>query len=147
MAADVEGHFSPTDRRYYLVDFSRALPPDVGSVHDREALFYRLLRAELVMRSPVPLNPDAFSGFRGTSGPDDDAAFAADNEDIKTASSTLLVKKKNNNSWKQNFDNFFSFSANNVLLFGWSLKGSPLRSIVNFASLLTDCRDYFIFMV
>jgi hypothetical protein len=64
MAADLEGHYSSTDRRHYLVDFSRALPPDVTSLRHHEFVFARLLRPELVMRNPVPLNPDAFSGFK-----------------------------------------------------------------------------------
>lgn len=111
MAADLEGHYSPTDRRYYLVDFSRALPPDVGTAgmltnnpcfcfsidmywfaaRGREALFSRMIRPELVMRSSVPLNPDAFSGFRGTCV-GDDVTFSADCEDVKKAGTSLLVK-------------------------------------------------------
>lgn len=59
-----------------------------------ETLFARLLRAELVMRAPVSLNPDAFSGFRGTRGTVDDSAFASDCEDVKTAATTLLVGKE-----------------------------------------------------
>ena len=80
-AADLEGHFAPTDRRRYIVDFSRALPPDVESVRVAgvaEAIYARLLRPELVMRNPEPLNPDAFSGFKGSGSADVVDEFASD---------------------------------------------------------------------
>ncbi len=88
-AADVEGHFSPTDKRHYLVDFSRALPPDIESVRQTgasETMYSRLLRPELVMRCKTQLNPDAFSGFKGMRGEADSTAFENDCTDVANAS-------------------------------------------------------------
>ncbi len=66
-AADLEGHFSHLDGRRYLLDFSRAMPPDPeAGRRGGEERFVRLLRPELVQQAPEPLNPDAFSGFHGT---------------------------------------------------------------------------------
>eukprot|EP01133_Synstelium_polycarpum_P003664 gene3664-4217_t len=69
---DIEVH-KGLDNRYYMIDFARAFPPEYpaflkGKV-GRE-IFYSMLRPELVTTSPVPLSPDAFSGWQ--SGKDED---------------------------------------------------------------------------
>eukprot|EP01104_Vermistella_antarctica_P014754 TRINITY_DN469_c0_g2_i1.p1 TRINITY_DN469_c0_g2~~TRINITY_DN469_c0_g2_i1.p1 ORF type:complete len:931 (-),score=200.38 TRINITY_DN469_c0_g2_i1:64-2856(-) len=64
-AVDIEGHYG-RDGRYYLLDFARTMPPelpDLGRKDFRTSHLFRLLRAELVCTNPLPLCPDAFSGF------------------------------------------------------------------------------------
>lgn len=70
--ADLEGHRGK-DGRFYMLDFSRTFPPEcpkraaedgpLGQVEAR-AIFYKLLRPELVRRSDIPLSSDAFSLFQ-----------------------------------------------------------------------------------
>lgn len=89
--ADLEGHFSPTDARRYVLDFSRAMPPDIESIQRAgvaETVYTRLLRPELVWRNKEPLNPDAFSGFRGF-GADEERLFANDCEQVRMASVSI----------------------------------------------------------
>ena len=92
-AADIEGHYSVTDGRRYVIDFSRAFPCDIESVrssNSTESPYVRMLRPELVMRNlGQPLNPDAFSGFRGTGGASDTLQYEADCEAVKTASKKI----------------------------------------------------------
>lgn len=62
---DIEGHLGH-DNQFYVVDFGRLMPPEDPSFFDEpdgRAVFYYLLRPELVISNPVPLNPDAFTGW------------------------------------------------------------------------------------
>ncbi|KAH3742853.1 Histidine kinase A [Pelomyxa schiedti] len=59
--ADLEGH-SGLDGKYYLLDFSRTFPPEWPN-RSPQAIFYELVRPELVRKWPVPLSSDAFSRF------------------------------------------------------------------------------------
>lgn len=63
---DIEGHKSE-DGNYYLLDFARTMPPQKlvkRSTNDRVSRhLFELLRPELVLASPVPLSPDAFTKF------------------------------------------------------------------------------------
>lgn len=71
LAADVEGHLSKDDGRYYVVDLARLLPPDLprlcrgypltGPAKDDH--LYRVFRPEFVASNPIPLSSDAFSGW------------------------------------------------------------------------------------
>mmetsp|Transcript_7050 Transcript_7050/g.17843 ORF Transcript_7050/g.17843 Transcript_7050/m.17843 type:complete len:699 (+) Transcript_7050:175-2271(+) len=61
-AADIEGH-KGTDGRYYLLDFSRTMPPVKPIPEMPRAHLYRLFRPEFVKKYPIPLCPDAYSGF------------------------------------------------------------------------------------
>ena len=61
-AFDVEGHH--VSGRFYLLDLARTFPPELALKEDRptwpkNAFLYRLLRPELVKKSPVPLSSDA----------------------------------------------------------------------------------------
>lgn len=60
--ADLEGHLG-TDGRFYLLDFSRAMPPERPKRGVKMAHLFRLLRPEFVKSYPRPLCSDAFSGF------------------------------------------------------------------------------------
>ncbi len=64
LAVDAELHLG-LDGRFYLIDLSRAMPPETPrkDLGLRHAHLFRVLRPELVRRNPVPLNADAFSGF------------------------------------------------------------------------------------
>jgi len=66
-AADIEGHLG-FDNNYYLLDFSRAMPPvpPLGEPNGFSHL-YKLLRPELVKQSPKPMCPDTFSLFMSNS--------------------------------------------------------------------------------
>eukprot|EP01127_Copromyxa_protea_P013751 TRINITY_DN3720_c0_g1_i2.p1 TRINITY_DN3720_c0_g1~~TRINITY_DN3720_c0_g1_i2.p1 ORF type:complete len:1412 (+),score=225.99 TRINITY_DN3720_c0_g1_i2:23-4237(+) len=58
---DIEGHVG-TDGKFYVLDFGRVLPPEApGSIPN--ALFYNLLRPQLVQSFPSALCSDAFSGW------------------------------------------------------------------------------------
>eukprot|EP01087_Luapelamoeba_hula_P012489 TRINITY_DN3487_c0_g1_i6.p1 TRINITY_DN3487_c0_g1~~TRINITY_DN3487_c0_g1_i6.p1 ORF type:complete len:703 (-),score=108.99 TRINITY_DN3487_c0_g1_i6:22-2130(-) len=59
--ADLEGH--AVDDRFYLLDFSRVMPPEYPKPGVKMAHLFRLLRPEFVRKYPVPLCSDAFSGF------------------------------------------------------------------------------------
>lgn len=62
-ACDLEGHVS-SDGRAVLLDFARAMPPEPPTKRNRASIFYRMLRPELVRRSPVPLSSDSYSRFQ-----------------------------------------------------------------------------------
>jgi hypothetical protein len=64
---DIEAHLG-RDKKFYVLDFARYMPPQPPSGKWGASL-YELLRPELVASSPVPLSPDAFS----TMGHPDDA--------------------------------------------------------------------------
>eukprot|EP01087_Luapelamoeba_hula_P014241 TRINITY_DN4145_c0_g1_i4.p1 TRINITY_DN4145_c0_g1~~TRINITY_DN4145_c0_g1_i4.p1 ORF type:complete len:1436 (-),score=334.66 TRINITY_DN4145_c0_g1_i4:290-4597(-) len=65
---DIEGHLG-TDGNYYLLDFARTFPPaapefdDNGLPKEPRAVFFRMLRPELVKTNKVPLSSDAFTGW------------------------------------------------------------------------------------
>jgi hypothetical protein len=64
---DLEGH-KGRDGRFYLLDFSRSLPPafkdNPQNAQDSMWPFYHLMRAEFVKRWEKPLSADAFSNFQ-----------------------------------------------------------------------------------
>ncbi|EFA75195.1 hypothetical protein PPL_11269 [Heterostelium album PN500] len=69
---DLEIH-KGTDGRYYMLDFARAFPPEYPAhIHGKvgREIFYSMLRPELILKSDVPLSPDAFSGWQ--TGKDED---------------------------------------------------------------------------
>ena len=60
---DLEGHKTKSGE-FFLLDFSRMMPPEQSSsLDDRGAFLYRLLRPEFVQSFPKPLCPDALSTF------------------------------------------------------------------------------------
>lgn len=66
-AADVEAHVG-LDGRIYIIDTARAFPPAAPRKNEPRSgarYLYCHLRPELVKRFRAPLNPDAFSNFRG----------------------------------------------------------------------------------
>eukprot|EP01127_Copromyxa_protea_P011133 TRINITY_DN2779_c1_g2_i1.p1 TRINITY_DN2779_c1_g2~~TRINITY_DN2779_c1_g2_i1.p1 ORF type:complete len:1346 (-),score=201.42 TRINITY_DN2779_c1_g2_i1:119-3904(-) len=66
--ADLEGH-KGYDGRFYLLDFSRVLPPETPNPLFKNSHLSRLLRPEFVKEYHKPLCSDAFSGFiKGTAG-------------------------------------------------------------------------------
>lgn len=88
--ADIEGH-KGTDGRYYVVDFSRAMPPEYISRKSRQhhprSIFFSLLRPELVRSHGVALCPDAFSGFMAACRDDVEAKHL--NKDVYLACKKL----------------------------------------------------------
>lgn len=82
--ADLEGHLG-TDGKFYVLDFSRVFPPEPPKKDIQGSHLFRLLRPELVKSNPVPLCPDAFSGF--VIDPDDARKH---NKEIQEASSRLF---------------------------------------------------------
>ena len=61
-AFDVEGH--EADGKFYLLDLARTFPPELALKEEhgtwpKNAFLYRLMRSELVKRSPKPLCSDA----------------------------------------------------------------------------------------
>ena len=64
-AADIEGH-KGKDGKYYLLDFSRSMPPVDPKQSKNPPLnghLYNLFRREFVKSYPKPLCSDGFSGF------------------------------------------------------------------------------------
>jgi hypothetical protein len=61
-AADVEGHCGH-DGNFYLLDFSRSMPPVKPSPSHLNGHLYQLFRREFVANYPTPLCSDAYSGF------------------------------------------------------------------------------------
>jgi Clustered mitochondria len=62
-AADVEGHLG-VDGEFYLLDFSRTLPPVSPQKKAFNGHLYRMFRREFLLAyQNAPLCPDAFSGF------------------------------------------------------------------------------------
>lgn len=60
---DIEGHLG-RDGRYYLLDFSRACPPECplpNQPMEKGSLFFKLLRPELVRGNRAPLSSDALT--------------------------------------------------------------------------------------
>ena len=56
-------NYLPLLRHYYLLDFSRTMPPCPPDPELPSSHLYRLFRTEFVARYPVPLCSDGFSGF------------------------------------------------------------------------------------
>ena len=83
-AADIEGHIG-TDNRYYLLDFSRSMPPTTPDQSIPQSHLFRLFRSEAVRNFPRPLCSDAYSGFISK-----DPARATYNSDIREATTWLL---------------------------------------------------------
>lgn len=61
-AADIEGHLG-ADNRFYIIDFSRAMPPVAYEPSLPASNLFRLFRPEFVLSYPHPLCPDGYSGF------------------------------------------------------------------------------------
>jgi Clustered mitochondria/Translation initiation factor eIF3 subunit 135 len=62
-AIDIEGH-EGTDKRYYLLDFSRTFPPTTPEPgRFLNGHLYRLFRAEFCATHEQPLCPDSFTNF------------------------------------------------------------------------------------
>ena len=61
-AADIEGHLG-FDGKFYLLDFSRTMPPVRPDARVLNGHLYQLFRREFVTLYPVPLCSDAYSGF------------------------------------------------------------------------------------
>lgn len=60
---DLEGHQSAVDGRFYLLDFSRMMPPETPRPGLKMVHLYRLLRPEFVKSYPAPLCSDGYSTF------------------------------------------------------------------------------------
>ncbi len=58
---DLEGHV--IDGKMYLCDFSRLMPPEKPSAHNKQSYLYELMRREYVLLVDRPLSSDAFSRF------------------------------------------------------------------------------------
>ncbi len=79
---DLEGHLGK-DKRFYLLDFSRALPPDHkedAPEWDTHWPFYRMMRAEFahgygarVSSGALGLSADAFTSFQTREGKENNA--------------------------------------------------------------------------
>lgn len=61
-AADLEGHVG-YDGRFYMLDFSRTMPPVHSGLKDRPDHLYQQFRPEFVRSHAFPLSPDACSMF------------------------------------------------------------------------------------
>ena len=63
-AADIEGHLG-TDGKYYLLDFSRTMPPSKPDRRHKNGHLYHLFRREFLLSfcHGSSLCPDAYSGF------------------------------------------------------------------------------------
>jgi hypothetical protein len=81
---DLEGHLGH-DGRFYLLDFSRAMPPVSPSRTKPNSHLFEMFRAEFVAKNPVPLCPDAFSRFTVSQ-----ADFAQQNKEVDEALQRLL---------------------------------------------------------
>eukprot|EP00026_Physarum_polycephalum_P000237 Phypoly_transcript_00237.p1 GENE.Phypoly_transcript_00237~~Phypoly_transcript_00237.p1 ORF type:complete len:1263 (+),score=191.32 Phypoly_transcript_00237:1964-5752(+) len=81
---DLEGH-KGTDGRYYLVDFSRTLPPETPNPKYPVSYLYRLLRPEFLQSYNHPLSPDGFSIFSRSQ-----TDFAQNNTELMYATNFLL---------------------------------------------------------
>eukprot|EP00029_Vermamoeba_vermiformis_P008493 TRINITY_DN3992_c0_g1_i1.p1 TRINITY_DN3992_c0_g1~~TRINITY_DN3992_c0_g1_i1.p1 ORF type:complete len:924 (-),score=198.60 TRINITY_DN3992_c0_g1_i1:32-2803(-) len=82
--ADLEGH-KGRDGKFYLLDFSRVLPPETPNPHFKNSHLSRLLRPEFVQTYPKPLCPDAFSGFMKEDGEEN-----LHNSELKEATNHLI---------------------------------------------------------
>eukprot|EP01125_Pyxidicula_operculata_P011795 TRINITY_DN385_c1_g1_i1.p1 TRINITY_DN385_c1_g1~~TRINITY_DN385_c1_g1_i1.p1 ORF type:complete len:1249 (+),score=314.60 TRINITY_DN385_c1_g1_i1:1159-4905(+) len=86
--ADIEGHLSPDDNMFYLLDFARTMPPQVTLHKDRgRRHLFELLRPEFVRSNNVPLSSDALTGM-GKWDPEQ----ATHNAEIKDACKRLFTE-------------------------------------------------------
>ena len=89
VAFDVEGHQAP-DGRFYLLDLARTFPPELPLKEERptwpqNAFLYRLLRPELVKKSPFPICSDA-----GTRIQQQDPEWKTYNKNARTLKAQLV---------------------------------------------------------
>ena len=88
-AFDVEGH-EASDGRFYLLDLARTFPPELPLKEERptwpqNAFLYRLLRPELVKKSPFPICSDA-----GTRIQQQDPEWKTYNKNARSLKAQLL---------------------------------------------------------
>ena len=87
---DLEVH-KGTDGKYYILDFARAFPPEAPPIdrkqYDPRAVFYKLLRPELVRSNDKALSSDAFTTWGML-----DPKFKQYNGDVLQATCKLLYK-------------------------------------------------------
>jgi hypothetical protein len=91
---DLEGHRG-SDNRFYLLDFSRALPPahkpaKERLAHDNMWPYYHMFRSEFVARWKRPLSADACSPFQSTLSEERARSAKLDNQEICEATEHLL---------------------------------------------------------
>lgn len=97
---DLEGH-KGTDGRFYLLDFSRALPCAFKKDRERESYdtmwpFYHMMRPEFVARWKEPLSADACSSFQSTVTQQRKEEAKQDNAQVREATEhlrTVIVAK------------------------------------------------------
>eukprot|EP00727_Mastigamoeba_balamuthi_P013397 m51a1_g8680 hypothetical protein (1589) ;mRNA; f:172987-179501 len=83
---DLECHVG-RDGLVYMLDFARTMPPeDPARSGDPRAMFFNLLRPELVRRNPVPLCSDAYTNWQAL-----DPRRDAYNADIVRATQELIT--------------------------------------------------------
>lgn len=91
---DLEGH-KGRDGRFYLLDFSRSLPPAFkeqrDDVQDSMWPYYNLMRSEFVKRWEKPLSADAFSNFQSKWTSDRKAEAKANQDEIRVATNFIKV--------------------------------------------------------
>mmetsp|Transcript_850 Transcript_850/g.2694 ORF Transcript_850/g.2694 Transcript_850/m.2694 type:complete len:1584 (-) Transcript_850:61-4812(-) len=85
-ACDVEVHRG-TDRRLYMLDFSRTLPPTTPNPKVHNGHLFNMFRPEFVSKYRVPLCSDAFSGFIRA-----DPSASVHNQEIRDATGYLMNK-------------------------------------------------------
>jgi hypothetical protein len=92
---DLEGH-NGSDRRYYLLDFSRTFPPlfkKPSETYDKFWPFYNMMRGEFLKRWGKPLSADAFSNFQSVSISEERKSEAKVNqEDVRVATAAIEEK-------------------------------------------------------
>ena len=81
---DLEGHMG-ADGRFYLLDFSRAMPPVTPTKNKPNSHLFEMFRPEFVAKYRAPLSSDAYSRF--TMAQED---FQSNNEEIDAAVKTLF---------------------------------------------------------
>ena len=80
----VEGHLGH-DGKFYLLDFSRTMPPFPPDPRFVNSHLYHLFRREFVVKYPKPLCSDSFSGFA-----QHDPSASTYCEEIRLATKELL---------------------------------------------------------
>eukprot|EP01087_Luapelamoeba_hula_P011123 TRINITY_DN2996_c0_g1_i1.p1 TRINITY_DN2996_c0_g1~~TRINITY_DN2996_c0_g1_i1.p1 ORF type:complete len:1244 (-),score=201.79 TRINITY_DN2996_c0_g1_i1:41-3772(-) len=81
---DLEGHVG-LDGKHYVVDLARLFPPEAPSPDETRAVYYNMLRPELVKNNPVPLSSDALTGWCSK----DTIDGRRNNEEVKACSMRL----------------------------------------------------------
>eukprot|EP01091_Cochliopodium_minus_P014411 TRINITY_DN4888_c0_g1_i1.p1 TRINITY_DN4888_c0_g1~~TRINITY_DN4888_c0_g1_i1.p1 ORF type:complete len:1176 (-),score=401.59 TRINITY_DN4888_c0_g1_i1:28-3555(-) len=87
-AIDLEGHISNKDKRMYVIDYSRSMPPvyPKGKLGMHGQNFFCLFRSEFVKSYKTPLSSDGYSSFQSRDSKDH-------NEEIKDAT-IFLIKER-----------------------------------------------------